>query len=198
MIIFLLECSTNTFFLPCLGSISSSFTQTPTSQVTYFSGCFGILCGLHSYNKLIMQIGIHYGGVFYEFVPWNGVLSWEVSQWGHWFISAENQTHKVSLICRRNLCFWCAVIVLPLCNIWEARCWLAFAFEMHLDFSALPGFVWLLETCSLCNALVVYYLYSCPSRWNWWQQQKTQAQPYVLQPQRLALLLPVRILAVQI
>lgn len=42
-----------------------------------------------------MQIGIHYGGVFYEFVPWNGVLTWEISPWGRWCISAENGTHKV-------------------------------------------------------------------------------------------------------
>ena len=42
-----------------------------------------------------MQIGIHHGGIFYEFVPWNGVVSFEISQWGHWYMSAENETHKV-------------------------------------------------------------------------------------------------------
>lgn len=42
-----------------------------------------------------MQIGIHYEGVFYEFVPWNGVVDWEIYPWGHWLISAENKTHKV-------------------------------------------------------------------------------------------------------
>lgn len=42
-----------------------------------------------------MQVGVHYDGVFYEFVPWNGVVSWEISTWGHWCISAENETHKV-------------------------------------------------------------------------------------------------------
>lgn len=45
--------------------------------------------------KLWVQIGVHYGGVFYEFVPWNGVVNWEVDPWGHWIFSAENETHAV-------------------------------------------------------------------------------------------------------
>lgn len=44
---------------------------------------------------LLMQIGIHYEGTFYEFVPWNGVVNFEVAPWGHWCMSAENETHKV-------------------------------------------------------------------------------------------------------
>lgn len=44
-----------------------------------------------------MQVGIHYQGIFYEFVPWNGVVNWEVSQWGYWCMSAENKSHKVIL-----------------------------------------------------------------------------------------------------
>lgn len=44
---------------------------------------------------LLMQIGIHHEGIFYEFVPWNGVVDFEVAPWGHWCMSAENQTHKV-------------------------------------------------------------------------------------------------------
>jgi hypothetical protein len=27
-------------------------------------------------------IGVHFGGNFYEFVPWNGTVEWEVAQWG--------------------------------------------------------------------------------------------------------------------
>ncbi|KAL3819014.1 hypothetical protein ACJIZ3_004919 [Penstemon smallii] len=42
-------------------------------------------------------IGVHYDGIFYEFVPWNGVVNWEISPWGHWCISAENEKHKVEL-----------------------------------------------------------------------------------------------------
>ncbi|KAL0323833.1 UNVERIFIED_CONTAM: putative tocopherol cyclase, chloroplastic [Sesamum calycinum] len=42
-------------------------------------------------------IGVHYGGAFYEFVPWNGVVNWEIAPWGHWSISAENDTYTVEL-----------------------------------------------------------------------------------------------------
>ncbi|XP_057799551.1 probable tocopherol cyclase, chloroplastic [Salvia miltiorrhiza] len=42
-------------------------------------------------------IGVHYDGVFYEFVPWNGMVSWEVDPWGHWFFSAENEAYAVEL-----------------------------------------------------------------------------------------------------
>ncbi|KAF5938880.1 hypothetical protein HYC85_023139 [Camellia sinensis] len=43
------------------------------------------------------MIGIHYEGIFYEFVPWNGVVDFEIAPWGHWCVSAENETHKVEL-----------------------------------------------------------------------------------------------------
>lgn len=46
-------------------------------------------------SSLFMQIAVHYDGVFYEFVPWNGVVNWEIAQWGSWSMSAENETHKV-------------------------------------------------------------------------------------------------------
>lgn len=46
---------------------------------------------------MLLQIGVHYDGVFYEFVPWNGVLSWEIAQWGYWYMAAENETHMVIL-----------------------------------------------------------------------------------------------------
>ncbi|KAM0973651.1 hypothetical protein ACFX2C_016949 [Malus domestica] len=42
-------------------------------------------------------IGVHYGGKFYEFVPWNGLVSWEVAPWGYWSIVAENETYMVEL-----------------------------------------------------------------------------------------------------
>ncbi|KAG0493948.1 hypothetical protein HPP92_004942 [Vanilla planifolia] len=42
-------------------------------------------------------IGIHYGGRFYEFVPWTSTVTWEVSKWGYWQMSAENDQHVVQL-----------------------------------------------------------------------------------------------------
>lgn len=85
-------------FWPCfinLADITSESIVTITNQHLYTAG-----------NKLIklwVQIGVHYGGVFYEFVPWNGVVSWEVDPWGHWCFSAENETHTVKF--NFQLCF---------------------------------------------------------------------------------------------
>ena len=42
-----------------------------------------------------MKVGVHYEGKFYEFVPWNGVVRWEIASWGYWYITAENDTHMV-------------------------------------------------------------------------------------------------------
>ncbi|KAL6532965.1 Tocopherol cyclase, chloroplastic [Orobanche gracilis] len=42
-------------------------------------------------------IGVHYGGKFYEFVPWNGFVNWEVTPWGYWFMSADNGSYLVEL-----------------------------------------------------------------------------------------------------
>ncbi|XP_073129409.1 tocopherol cyclase, chloroplastic-like [Henckelia pumila] len=55
------------------------------------------LPGLSETFENAALIGVHYGGIFYEFVPWNGVVSWEVTQWGHWCISADNGIHAVEL-----------------------------------------------------------------------------------------------------
>lgn len=55
----------------------------------------------------LLQIGVHYEGIFYEFVPWNGVVDWEIAQWGHWFMSAENETHMV-IVC--YLILFCPLI----------------------------------------------------------------------------------------
>lgn len=45
-------------------------------------------------------VGVHYSGVFYEFVPWNGVVEWEIAPWGYWKISADNGSYKVELEAR--------------------------------------------------------------------------------------------------
>lgn len=60
------------------------------------------LPGLTETYENAALIGIHYDGIFYEFVPWNGVVNWEVAQWGYWYMSAENETHKVELVATTN------------------------------------------------------------------------------------------------
>uniref|UniRef100_A0A6N2NHH0 Tocopherol cyclase n=1 Tax=Salix viminalis TaxID=40686 RepID=A0A6N2NHH0_SALVM len=42
-------------------------------------------------------VGVHYDGIFYEFVPWNGVVNWEIFPWGYWYMAADNGTHLVEL-----------------------------------------------------------------------------------------------------
>ncbi|KAH9604418.1 hypothetical protein KSS87_010164 [Heliosperma pusillum] len=42
-------------------------------------------------------VGVHYGGVFYEFVPWNGQVEWDIAKWGSWKMSADNGSYLVEL-----------------------------------------------------------------------------------------------------
>lgn len=42
-------------------------------------------------------VGIHYRGKFYEFVPWNSKVSWQIQPWGSWQMQAENGSYEVQL-----------------------------------------------------------------------------------------------------
>jgi tocopherol cyclase len=42
-------------------------------------------------------IGIHYRGKFYEFVPWNSKVSWQIQPWGRWQMQAETTEYEVEL-----------------------------------------------------------------------------------------------------
>ncbi|KAL6006181.1 tocopherol cyclase [Asimina triloba] len=55
------------------------------------------LSGLTDYFEEVAMVGVHYNGIFYEFVPWSGLVSWEITPWGYWNISAENDLYKVEL-----------------------------------------------------------------------------------------------------
>ncbi|GAB4462019.1 MAG: hypothetical protein OHK0037_12200 [Elainellaceae cyanobacterium] len=44
------------------------------------------------------MVGIHHRGRFYEFVPWNATVRWQVQPWGHWQMQAENASHIVELL----------------------------------------------------------------------------------------------------
>ncbi len=43
------------------------------------------------------MIGLHYQGKFYEFVPWNSQISWQIQPWGKWEIQARNQDFIVKV-----------------------------------------------------------------------------------------------------
>ncbi|GBG58821.1 hypothetical protein CBR_g222 [Chara braunii] len=45
----------------------------------------------------VALIGIHYGGQFYEFVPWTGKVSWDIAPWGSWTMSAMTTDYEVEL-----------------------------------------------------------------------------------------------------
>lgn len=45
----------------------------------------------------VAMVGVHYGGKFYEFVPWEGSVEWEVTPWGSWKMFAQRDAFEVSL-----------------------------------------------------------------------------------------------------
>ncbi|XP_038985009.1 tocopherol cyclase, chloroplastic [Phoenix dactylifera] len=55
------------------------------------------LSGLADNFENVALIGVHCEGIFYEFVPWTGTVSWEIATWGYWHMSAENDKHMVEL-----------------------------------------------------------------------------------------------------
>lgn len=51
----------------------------------------------NTYEEVAM-VGVHYDGKLFEFVPWNGVVEWEVSPWGYWQMTAHNDLYEVELV----------------------------------------------------------------------------------------------------
>jgi tocopherol cyclase len=45
----------------------------------------------------VAMVGIHYQGQFYEFVPWNGSVHWEIDPWGYWQMTAQSGDREVTL-----------------------------------------------------------------------------------------------------
>jgi tocopherol cyclase len=45
----------------------------------------------------VAMIGIHYQGEFYEFVPWNAQICWQIDPWGKWQMQADNYLFQVEL-----------------------------------------------------------------------------------------------------
>ena len=50
-----------------------------------------------SWTEEAALIGLHYGGTFYEFVPWNAQLSWQIAPWGRWQMQARSQHYEIEL-----------------------------------------------------------------------------------------------------
>jgi tocopherol cyclase len=81
------------FWLNC-----NHFEDQPDLALTAAGGRRGILWWMES----VGLIGIHHGGKFYEFAPWNAQISWQVSPWGDWFMEAQTQDYAVSLAAKSD------------------------------------------------------------------------------------------------
>jgi tocopherol cyclase len=76
------------FWLNC-----NVFEGEPDLALTAGGGRRGILWWMES----VAMIGIHYQGKFYEFVPWNAEVNWEIHPWGYWHMHAKTDRHEVEL-----------------------------------------------------------------------------------------------------
>ncbi|MCD8485293.1 MAG: tocopherol cyclase family protein [Desertifilum sp.] len=76
------------FWLNC-----NSFIDEPDLALTAGGGKRGILGWMES----AALVGIHYQGQFYEFVPWNAEVCWQIEPWGCWQMQARNSEYEVEL-----------------------------------------------------------------------------------------------------
>jgi tocopherol cyclase len=72
----------------------NSFIDEPDLALTAGGGRRKVLWWLES----VALICLHYRGKFYEFVPWNSQVSWQIQPWGRWEMQGENEQFVVKLI----------------------------------------------------------------------------------------------------
>ena len=77
------------FWLNC-----NSFIDQPDLALTAGGGRRSVLGWMES----VAMIGIHHRGQFYEFVPWNAQVEWQIQPWGSWRMQAENGDYTVELV----------------------------------------------------------------------------------------------------
>ena len=76
------------FWLNC-----NSFDGEPDLALTAGGGRRGVLWWMES----VAMVGLHYQGKFYEFVPWNSQVNWNIHPWGRWQMQARNERYEVEL-----------------------------------------------------------------------------------------------------
>ncbi|MCY7286515.1 MAG: tocopherol cyclase family protein [Cyanobacteria bacterium CAN_BIN43] len=76
------------FWLNC-----NAFDSEPDLALTAGGGKRSVLGLIES----VAMVGIHYRGKFYEFVPWNGSVHWEIDPWGYWHMVAQSDRYQVTL-----------------------------------------------------------------------------------------------------
>jgi tocopherol cyclase len=69
------------------------FEGEPDLALTAGGGRRGVLWWMEE----VAMVGVHYRGRFYEFVPWNARVHWQISPWGDWHLWAENDLYTVDL-----------------------------------------------------------------------------------------------------
>ncbi|AKG21904.1 tocopherol cyclase family protein [Calothrix sp. 336/3] len=72
----------------------NSFENEPDLAITAVAGKRKVLWWMESPG----MVGIHHQGKFYEFVPWNSRVKWEVTPWGKWQMQATNEHYTVDLM----------------------------------------------------------------------------------------------------
>ncbi|MGB3310725.1 MAG: tocopherol cyclase family protein [Nodosilinea sp.] len=50
-----------------------------------------------TWMESVAMVGIHYGGKFYEFVPWNARVTWHIDPWGYWYMRCEKLGYTVEV-----------------------------------------------------------------------------------------------------
>ena len=76
------------FWLNC-----NYFDGEPDLALTAGGGRRGVLWWMES----VAMVGLHYRGKFYEFVPWNSKVQWNVQPWGRWQMQASNADYQIEL-----------------------------------------------------------------------------------------------------
>ncbi len=77
------------FWLNC-----NVFDGEPDLALTAGGGKRGVLWWVES----VAMIGIHHRDKFYEFVPWNSEVHWEIHPWGTWRMWARNAAYEVEIV----------------------------------------------------------------------------------------------------
>ena len=74
------------FHFPRVNSLASIYRVDFVSKVT------------SEHLLLLSQVAVHYDGKFYEFVPWEGKVEWEIAPWGSWKMTAQTRTYEVRVV----------------------------------------------------------------------------------------------------
>jgi tocopherol cyclase len=77
----------------------NSFTDEPDLTLTAGGGRRQVLW----WQEDVAMICLHYQGKFYEFVPWNAQVNWQIQPWGRWEMQADNEDFEVTITGTTNL-----------------------------------------------------------------------------------------------